>query len=151
MRKAFAIALLALGLSACSEPAPPKPEEKAGPAAPKPLFYYDLGSAELDVSGYPERQKEGYRLFLAACGACHSTARAVNAPFVDEATWRRFVRVMHHRMAARGIRVDPSQEARILEFLLFDSKVRRVDGKEAFQAEQSRLKGLFEAAPKEGG
>lgn len=117
-------------------------------AGPPARFYYDLGPAAVDVSAYPSSYQQGYKLFSAVCATCHSTARALNAPYAEADTWKRYVRRMHVKMESRSALPAPQEEALILEFLIYDSKVRKLDKSEEFQAQQEKLKTRFEEAAK---
>ncbi|OGR89825.1 MAG: hypothetical protein A3A86_07120 [Elusimicrobia bacterium RIFCSPLOWO2_01_FULL_60_11] len=137
-----------LFLFSCSKKeAPPAPgSEKAGSSLSQsaPQFYYDLGPSTVDASAYPDRQKEGYRVFLAVCGACHTSARPLNSPYVKPGEWKRFVERMHVKMEVRGIALSQADADRIIEFLAYDSKIRKADGGKDFQTQQEKLKALFE-------
>ncbi|MBI4386560.1 MAG: cytochrome c [Elusimicrobia bacterium] len=124
------------------------PEKPAASVKTVPPYYYDLGSSTVDVSGYPERQKENYRFFLAVCGSCHTTARPLNAPYADRDDWRRYVRRMHFKMKGRGIQLDKADEDRLVDFLSYDSRARKMDKREAFEEQQKSLKELFETKSK---
>lgn len=109
-------------------------------------FYYDLGAAELDVSSYPAEQQAGYKTFAEACAQCHTLARPINSAIVKEADWRRYVKRMHLKTAASSkSRFSPEQAKAIIAFLAYDSDVRKVQHKAAFDAETERLKTLFKA------
>src|SRR6185436_20413783 len=44
----------------------------------------DLGATSIDVSGYPGLYQRTYReLFVTKCAFCHTTARAINAPYLE--------------------------------------------------------------------
>ena len=115
-----------------------------GPSEPRALYYYDLGSAEVDVSGYPPNQKDNYRLFLVVCGACHTTARPLNSPYAQPGEWRRFVSRMHAKMEARGVPLGQDHARRIIEFLVYDAKIRKIEGRSPFEAQRGTLKERFE-------
>lgn len=104
-------------------------------------YYYDLGPETIDVSGYPQKQQEAYGLFELRCGKCHTLARAVSSPLVKREDWRRFLKRMHLRSSG----ALPARELRaILDFLEYDSSVRKVKGKAAFDAQSQALKERFE-------
>lgn len=135
---------------ACSkksaQPAPVKPAASA-PREPSARFYYDLGPATVDVSGYPEKQRGNYKDFLSLCGTCHSAARPLNSPYVGLDTWKHYVRRMHVKMENRAILPSKDEEERILEFLVYDSQARKVDKSAEFSTQQEKLKKLFEGTP----
>ena len=110
-------------------------------------FYYDLGPATVDVSGYPPVERENYKIFLSVCGTCHSAARPLNAPYAGADIWKGFVRRMHTKMESQAVLPSPKEEARILEFLVYDSGIRKIARSSSFQAQQEELKKLFEKAP----
>lgn len=121
------------------------PAEPAAAATKQTLrFYYDLGPATVDVSAYPEAQRANYKLFLSVCGTCHSTARPLNAPYVSAEDWRRYENRMHVKMENQAILLSEENHERIIEFLIYDSKVRKVSRGAEFQAGQEKLKKLFE-------
>ncbi|MBI4347659.1 MAG: cytochrome c, partial [Elusimicrobia bacterium] len=109
-------------------------------------FYYDLGPDTVDVAGYPESAKKGYAVFRAACSRCHSPARALNTPLTRREDFERFLKRMHVKTASRkGSEFSKQDAAAILEFLTHDAKVRKVDGKEAFQRQAADLQSRFKA------
>jgi hypothetical protein len=113
-------------------------------------FPYDLGSAVIDVSGYPQEQRENYKVFERACSQCHSLARPINAPILTREDWRRFVRRMHLKTAAKaGVRLGKEDAKAIVDFLAYDSKIRKLEGKAVFEARQKELQGLFGEVQKE--
>lgn len=143
----FVVASSIAFLSACDRAgAPAKRVRESSAETPKALYYYDLGPASVNVSGYPKKEQENYRLFLAVCGACHTTARPLNAPYAKEAEWRRFVRRMHLKMENRGITLNQSDEEGIVGFLVYDSQARKVEGRQKFEQTQTELKRQFEEA-----
>lgn len=149
-QKRWALLFVAIGLAAflpaCSKKKTENLVESAQVKTPKARYYYDLGPASVDVSGYPKKEQENYRLFLAICGACHTTARPLNSPYATEAQWRRFVHRMHLKMEGRGIALDQSNEEAVIGFLVYDSRVRKVQGRQQFEESQTRLKRQFEEA-----
>jgi len=142
-----ALACAGLTVLACSAGRPPAREtitkSADGRTAPASA-YADLGRATVDVSGYPERVQAGYRRFTAVCGSCHTAARPLNSAYASEADWRQYVGRMRGRMRELAMRLTKNDEERIVEFLVYDSLARKIRGKDAFEAEQQRLKELFE-------
>jgi hypothetical protein len=70
------VAVLVAGLAALPRPG------LAGAHAV--LLPSDLGATVIDVADYPAEHQRTYReLFLPKCGFCHTTARAVNAAFLE--------------------------------------------------------------------
>jgi len=99
---------------------------------------YDLGPATVDVSHYPPNQQANYALFQKKCSLCHTSARALNFPLVDEAEWRRFIMRMHARAQANLI--DEDDAMRIASFLAYDGAERKLKDPESF----ARLQGLLD-------
>lgn len=107
-------------------------------------FYYDLGPAEVDVTAYPEAQKAGYAVFAKTCSQCHTLARPINSPIVSRKDWKRYVARMHQRAKVRpAAKLGKEQAAVIVDFLAYDSKVRKVDRKAAFEAAAGEQRALF--------
>lgn len=135
---------LVIGVLAAA-PASAAPE--AGRFTPKQLeaqFAFDLGADQIDVSGYPKVQRERYAVFASVCSRCHTLARPINAPLASRADWRRFISRMHVRSRIQSDKTFTREQARaIVDFLAYDASIRKVRGKEAFQAETERLNKLF--------
>lgn len=109
-------------------------------------FYYDLGSDEVDVSGYPDPAKKGYALFRQSCSKCHSPARALNSPLIQKKDWERFVKRMHVKAGSRkGAAIGKDEAAAIVEFLSYDSKKRKSEDIAGFEALTRDLKARFES------
>jgi len=114
-------------------------------------FYYDLGEDFLDVSGYPERQRENYEIYSTVCGQCHPLARANYAPIADREDWNRYIQRMHKRTLVHEWWTEFAKDdaEKILEFLSYDSKIRKIDRKASFDRDSARLKALFLEVQKE--
>lgn len=112
-------------------------------------FSYDLGSATVDVASYPLNIQENYKLFLAVCSSCHTSSRPLNSPYVKAYDWKRFVKRMHIKMGSQGYALEPKEEKRIVEFLVYDSKIRKIDKKFEFEAKAQELSKLFQEVSKE--
>ena len=107
-------------------------------------FYYDLGPKEVDATSYPKEQQANYRLFTETCSQCHTPARALNSPLVSREDWRRFIRRMHARTKMRaGAAISKEAAQAAIDFLAYDSKIRKVDDKAGFAAKTQELKLLF--------
>jgi cytochrome c5 len=123
------------------------PSTEAGKFTDKQLaaqFYFDLGTDSIDVSGYPKAQQENYKVFSAVCSRCHTLARPISAPLITKADWKRFIQRMHVRSKIQTDKTFTKEdEKKIVEFLAYDSNVRKVQRKAAFDAETERLKKLF--------
>lgn len=115
-------------------------------------FYYDLGPAEADVSSYPQAQKDNYGVFARNCSQCHTLARPINAPIVSRKDWKRYVQRMHLKTkVSSGTAISKEDAKAIVDFLAYDSKVRKVDRKAGFAAKTAELQRLFEDVKKERG
>lgn len=92
------------------------------PSVDPRILAYDKGPAKIDVAKYPKEVKDTYKLFLTKCGKCHTPARAINADFVLEDEWERYVKRM---MNKAGTFITPDEGKAIYEFLAYDSKTRK--------------------------
>ncbi|MBI4056619.1 MAG: hypothetical protein HY399_03630 [Elusimicrobia bacterium] len=123
---------------------------KFTPEQLKAQFYYDLGPSEIDVSGYPKDQQENYKVFKRTCSQCHTLARPVNNPLIQRADWDLYVSRMHVRTKVRpGTSISRKDARRVLNFLTYDSKMRKIDHKADFEAKTKELLKLFEEVKKE--
>ena len=140
--------VLAAFTASCSRNENPPEEKPASSAADKSVFSvrfpYDLGSPTVNVSRYPKNVQDDYKIFLAVCSSCHTTARPLNSPYASEYDWSRFVQRMHVKILSRGSDVEKRSLKQIMEFLVYDSKVRKVKGKAEFDLRQAELKELFD-------
>lgn len=152
---AGAIAVLAAGLwlgaASCG-----KGGNASGPSEPTaeardPLFPADLGPDTVVVTSYPTAQQENYALFVEKCSLCHTLARPINSPIVDAATWTRFVKRMHGKNNARsgGPLLSGEEANRVIAFLVFDSRERKIKRSEEFQKLQAELHLQFERVLRE--
>ncbi|MFI5360674.1 MAG: hypothetical protein ACHQ49_01790 [Elusimicrobiota bacterium] len=107
-------------------------------------FPFDLGADQVDVSGYPKAQQDHYAVFSSVCSRCHTLARPINSPLVSRADWRRFISRMHVRSKIQTDKTfDKEQAEAVVDFLAYDSDVRKNKHKAQFDAESERLKKLF--------
>lgn len=83
-------------------------------------FTSDKGYNFIDVSNYPPRMQEYYKIFAQKCSRCHTLARPINSKFVGEA-WRKYV---HRMMRKPGSGLTPKTAEQIIEFLMYDTQVR---------------------------
>jgi hypothetical protein len=126
--------------------------QATSPAEPVALFPADLGSDKIDVTGYPVTQQENYSLFVEKCSVCHTLARVVNAPMVDASTWTRFVKRMHGKNQARvngGPLLNGEEAKRVISFLVYDSRERKIKRADEFQMQQADLRARFDLAVQE--
>ena len=83
-------------------------------------FAADKGANFIDVSTYPLKMQEHYKIFAQKCSRCHTLARPINSNFVGEA-WRKYV---HRMMRKPGSGLTPKTAEQIIEFLIYDTQVR---------------------------
>jgi hypothetical protein len=108
------------------------------------IFYADSGTPEIDVSAYPEKQKENYRLFLEICSSCHTPARAIYSRRTMRGSWAYYV----ERMRIQGqfepkARFTVREAERIVDFLAHDSEIRKVRDREEFEKRLHDLRRRF--------
>lgn len=109
------------------------------------LYYYDMGPQEIDVSGYPQKQQENYKVFKQACSACHTLARPINSPRSGYWAWEFYVFTMRLRSQFEpGTEFDKEQAERILDFLTYDSKIRKGRNRAAFEVLTKHLERRFD-------
>lgn len=151
MKTTLLTALLAAALP-CAAAEKAKPENPESSTAVSDLYPNDFGPAELDVAEYPKNIREGYKLTVFKCAACHTAARPLNSQFleltkdeeaafrkehpeiakderlvhIEEKIWNRYVKRM---MAKPGCPVKGEDGKKIWEFLVFDSRVRKTGAK----------------------
>lgn len=148
------IELIALILLAGLAPACSKEDRAAkSPENARPLyavrFPSDLGPSAISVDDYPEDVRRVYPYFMAVCSSCHMPARALHAPIIERADWKRYVHRMHVRYESQGFVLAPALEKDIVDFLTYDAKVRKVDGARAFARQRGELELAFQALQKE--
>src|SRR5271167_2130052 len=111
----------------------------------KAQFYNDLGPDSIDVSAYPQKQQANYLVFKKTCTQCHTLARPINAPFVTSVDWQRYILRMHERTKSRPGKVISKEDSKVIvDFLVYDAKVRKVQHKKEFEAQVAKLKATFE-------
>lgn len=107
-------------------------------------FSYDLGPDEVNVTSYPKAQRDNYEVFAKTCSQCHTLARAINSPLVSREDWRRFIKRMYAKTKMRsGAEIGSKDAKAAIEFLAYDSQIRKVKGKAAFEARARELNLLF--------
>lgn len=107
-------------------------------------FYSDLGPDEIDVSAYPAQQRYDYAVFARACARCHTLARSVNAPLATRGWWEFYILGMRMRSRWQGRPLSPEEVKQILDFLDYDSRVRKVERAREFEALTEELKRRFD-------
>lgn len=120
-------------------PVPATPEQRAKEA----LFYSDMGPDSIDVSAYPAQQRYEYGVYSSACARCHTLARSVNSPLVGRGWWEFYMLGMRVRSRRAGRPLTKDETAAILDFLEYDSRVRKVEKAREFDALTEELKVRF--------
>ncbi len=115
------------GLLAVGEPSS-TPSEIEAEMAKKPMAW-DLGPETVDVSTYPASIQEAYKVFVNKCGKCHTAARALNSPYSTPEEWNSYVNKM---MKKPGSGITPKEGKLIFDFLVHDSKARKLSDPEAW-------------------
>ena len=77
----------------------------------------DAGPGTIDVSSYPEEQKQNYAIFSSKCSRCHPLARAINSRF-SAVEWKRCMKRMVRRATSS---IGEEQAARVYDFLEYHS------------------------------
>jgi hypothetical protein len=109
------------------------------------LYYSDLGPTTIDVSSYPAVQQADYQVYARACSTCHTLARSINAPMVNRRYWEFYVLGMRFNTQFKhGTKMSKEDIEKILDFLEYDSEIRKVRGKEQFDKLTDRLETEFE-------
>ncbi|MBI4051355.1 MAG: hypothetical protein HY400_02500 [Elusimicrobia bacterium] len=110
----------------------------------KARFYYDLGPDSVDVSSYPKEQQANYAVFAKTCAQCHTLARPIHAPIIERKDWKRYVDRMHVKATIKSdVKMTKADSKAVLEFLAYDSKVRKMDRRAEFEFKTNELKALF--------
>ncbi|MBI4249476.1 MAG: hypothetical protein HY611_08225 [Elusimicrobia bacterium] len=139
-----------LSLAGCKKPPQVSPEPRFSAEQRESRFYYDLGAVEIDVGAYPKKRQDGYAVFARTCSQCHTLARPINAPFAERKDWERYIQRMRIRTKSRsGTGISKAEAAVVLDFLVYDSKIRKLDKKSEFAAKSEELRRLFEEVQKE--
>jgi hypothetical protein len=107
------------------------------------LYYSDLGTDRIDVSAYPEEQRRNYVVYTRACSRCHSLARSLNAPLTSRGWWEFYMTGMRLRGRAAGRPFSREEVKAVLDFLEYDSRVRKVEHADAFETSTVELKRRF--------
>jgi len=86
------------------------------------IAVYDKGPATINVSGYPAGVQQDYAVFTQKCSQCHKLSRPINSDFALPDEWSRYV---HRMMSKPGSGIDSGAGAKIYDFLVYDSSVRK--------------------------
>jgi hypothetical protein len=109
---------------------------------------FDKGPASINVSRYPAGIQANYAVFIQKCAQCHKISRPINSDFVLPDEWSRYI---HRMMSKPGSGIDSGSGAKIYDFLVYDSSVRKktlLDSKLAQSpdkaAEQAKIKAVVD-------
>jgi hypothetical protein len=128
----------------------------------------DFGPDSIDVSGYPEEHKAGYKIFVEKCVRCHTIARPINSQFIEVKTpdvesvksqfphvfekpliwqiednmWERYVKRM---MRKPGCEMTIDEAKKVWQFLVYDSKERKLKGSAEWEKNRQKLLDDFKA------
>jgi hypothetical protein len=109
------------------------------------LFYSDLGAETIDVSSYPQEQRENYAVYARACSRCHTLARSINAPLASRGWWEFYVLGMRLRSDRADRPLSKEEVKAVLDFLEYDSRARKVERADEFAKRTDELKRRFDA------
>ncbi len=84
----------------------------------------DAGADTIDVSKYPEKMQEYYKVLQAKCAECHALARVINSEFALADEWKRYIKRMRRKP---GSKIKKNDAKVIWEFLVYDSEQRKAD------------------------
>jgi len=121
---------------------PPTPPERGRTA----LFYSDMGPDAVDVSAYPAQQRYNYGIYARACSRCHSLARSINAPVVGRGWWEFYIVGMRMRSRWEGRPLSKDEIKSVLDFLEYDSRLRKVERAREYDQATEELKRRFDAS-----
>ena len=85
------------------------------------IYPADLGLAKIDVSSYPRKMRQSYKIFAGKCSRCHTLARPINSNFSAE-EWQEYVYKMMNKSGS-GLTKEISDE--IIRFLIYDHQIRK--------------------------
>ncbi len=83
---------------------------------------FDKGPATINVSPYPAAIQQDYAVFTQKCSQCHKLSRPINSDFALPDEWSRYI---HRMMSKPGSGIDSGSGAKIYDFLVYDSSVRK--------------------------
>lgn len=111
------------------------------PATREVRYYSDLGPDAVDVSSYPVQQRYNYSVYARTCSRCHTLARSINAPTASREFWELYMLGMRARGRVGGSPPITRQERQaILDFLEFDSGMRKLEDRADFETLTEELK-----------
>jgi hypothetical protein len=83
---------------------------------------FDKGPATINISKYPAAIQQDYAVFAQKCSQCHKLSRPINSDFVLPDEWSRYI---HRMMSKPGSGIDGGSGAKIYDFVVYDSSVRK--------------------------
>jgi len=83
---------------------------------------FDKGPATINISKYPAAIQQDYAVFAQKCTQCHKLSRPINSDFVLPDEWSRYI---HRMMSKPGSGIDGGTGAKIYDFVVYDSSVRK--------------------------
>jgi hypothetical protein len=107
------------------------------------LYYSDLGPDRIDVSAYPLQKRRNYAVYARACARCHGLARSINAPYTSRGWWEFYMTGMRVRGTVTRRPFSREEIKDVLDFLDYDSRVRKVENAKAFEAATAELQKQF--------
>jgi len=127
-------------------PSEPAVLPEVNPQSRNARYYSDLGPDVIDVSNYPAQQRYNYQVYAEVCSRCHTLARSINAPVVSREFWEFYLLGMRVQNRLDKKPAITAQERKaILDFLEYDSRVRKVDHARQFEAQTEELKRRYRA------
>lgn len=84
-------------------------------SAGKKHFAADKGPDKIDVSGYPKKMQDAYKVFSVKCSKCHTLARPINTN-MKKAGWKRYVKRMANKPKSG---ISKGEAKAIYKFLVF--------------------------------
>jgi hypothetical protein len=98
-------------------------EENLDDAAKARIAKAEQGPSTIDVSNYPQKLQDIYTdVFSQKCMQCHRLSRPINSDFVLPSEWESYVKMMSHKA---GSGINNGDARKIIEFLIYDSSVRK--------------------------
>jgi hypothetical protein len=88
------------------------------------VFEADKGPDSIDVSKYPKAQQDNYAVFSQKCSKCHTLARPINSKLALPEEWTNYVNLMRSKKRSG---IDEKSAKTIIDFLTYDSSVRKKD------------------------
>jgi len=119
---------------------------RVNPQSRNARYYSDLGPDVIDVSNYPAQQRYNYQVYAAVCSRCHTLARSINAPAVSREFWEFYLLGMRVQNGLdKKPAITPQERKAILDFLEYDSRVRKIEHARQFEAQTQELKRRYRA------